>query len=303
MFPTAISGFALWLVILFALPETLRTRVGNGKIYNKVPFLLWPPKTSSPLAPSSERGPPPPVPTLKGYWRLFCYPPIGIVTVNTALLYSTYFAIAVDLPIELAERYHWSSAAVGAGFLAVGVAMVVGSMCGGIFSDFRRARAAKAAADGKVEPEFRLKDQSWGVLICVSGCALYGWLVQIGAHPAAVLLATFLSEYLTSFFPLFLNTNTLLTAGFGMNWVFVTTTVFLTECVAQQAAGAFALGNMLRNPGAAIAAVIIPSLVAKMGSGWCFTGMALLDLCLVGPAVIGKSLGPLFLIEEPPSHV
>ena len=77
-------------------------------------------------------------------------------------------------------------------------------------------------------------------------------------------------------------------AGFGMNWVFVTTTAFLTECVAQQAAGAFALGNMLRNPGAAIAAVIIPTLVTKMGSGWCFTGLAILDLVLVGSAVIGE---------------
>lgn len=28
-----------------------------------------------------------------------------------------------------------------------------------------------------------------------------------------------------------------------MNWVFVATTAFLTECVQQQAAGAFALGN------------------------------------------------------------
>ncbi len=49
-------------------------------------------------------------------------------------------------------------------------------------------------------------------------------------------------------------------------------TAYLTECMAQQAAGAFALGNMLRNPGAAVAAVIIPSLVSRMGSGWCFTG-------------------------------
>jgi len=74
-----------------------------------------------------------------------------------------------------------------------------------------------------------------------------------------------------------------------MNWVFVTTTAFLTECVAQQAAGAFALGNLLRNPGAAIAAVIIPSLVVKMGHGWCYTGLALLDLVLVGSAVMSKS--------------
>ncbi|EAQ88648.1 hypothetical protein CHGG_05267 [Chaetomium globosum CBS 148.51] len=191
----AISGFALWLVILFALPETLRARVGNGAIYESRGFFVWPPQLSSPLAPSWARGPAPPKPTLKGYWRLFVYPPIGIVTINTALLYSTYFAIAVQLPTELAVRYHWSSSAVGAGFLAVGVAMIVGSLCGGRFSDWRRARAAKVAPDGKVDPEFRLADQIWGVLVCVAGCVMYGWLIQFSCHPAAVLFATFLSEF------------------------------------------------------------------------------------------------------------
>lgn len=71
-----------------------------------------------------------------------------------------------------------------------------------------------------------------------------------------------------------------------MSWVFVATTAFLSECVPQQAAGAFALGNMLRNPGAAIAAVVIPSLTSKMGIGWCFTGLAILDAVLVGGAVL-----------------
>ncbi len=190
----AISGFALWLVIGLTLPETLRARVGNGKIYQDSGLLLWPPKLSSSLAPSWERGPAPPVPTLKGYWRLFCYPPIAIATFNTAMLYSTYFAIAVQLPTELTVRYHWSSAAVGAGFLAVGIAMIVGSLCGGRFSDWRRARAAKALQDGDIDPEFRLVDQIWGVLVCVAGCVMYGWLVDVSAPPAAVLAATFFSE-------------------------------------------------------------------------------------------------------------
>ncbi|KAF6819743.1 putative dityrosine transporter [Colletotrichum sojae] len=263
----AISGFVLWLVILFSLPETLRARVGNGKLYSELGVVFLPPRWSSPLAPESERGPAPPKPTLLGYWKLFSYPPIGIVTFNTAMLYSTYFAIAVQLPTELTERYNWSTAGIGAGFLAVGIAMIVGSLIGGRVSDWKRARAVKASPDGTVDPENRLSDQIWGVIICAGGCLMYGWLVDRSIHPAAVLLATFLT-------------------GFGMNWVFVATTAFLTECVAQQAAGAFALGNMLRNPGAAIAAVIIPSLVSKMGSGWCFTGLALLDLVLVGSAVI-----------------
>jgi sugar phosphate permease len=71
-----------------------------------------------------------------------------------------------------------------------------------------------------------------------------------------------------------------------MSWVFVSTTSFLTECVPQQAAGAFALGNLLRNPGAAIAAVVIQPLVSRMGWSWCFTGLCILDLVVVGTAVL-----------------
>lgn len=74
-----------------------------------------------------------------------------------------------------------------------------------------------------------------------------------------------------------------------MSWVFVTTSAFLGECVPLQAAGAFALGNMLRNPGAAVSAVVYPLLVRRMGVGWFFTGFAVFDLVVVGGAVIGKT--------------
>ncbi|KAM4063506.1 major facilitator superfamily protein [Hirsutella rhossiliensis] len=263
----AISGFVLWLVIIFMLPETLRYRVGNGRIHGKGSWLLFPPTLSSPLAPESERGPKPPKPSLMGYWKLFSYPPIGIVSVNTAILYSTYFAIAVQLPYALEDVYHWSTTAVGGGYLAVGIALVIGSVIGGRANDWRRARLVKARGDEKVEPETRLIDQIWGVILCAAGTIMYGWFVDRAIHPAAVLVATFLT-------------------GFGMSWVFIATTAFLSECAPRQAAGAFALGNMLRNPGAAIAAVILPPLVSRMGVGWFFTGLGLLDLVVVGGAVI-----------------
>ncbi|PHH79997.1 hypothetical protein CDD82_2043 [Ophiocordyceps australis] len=183
------------------------------------------------------------------------------------MLYATYFAIAVNLPQSLEKVYHWSSAAVGGGYVAIGVALIVGSIIGGRANDWRRARMIKATEIEHPEPETRLVDQIWGVLLCCAGTLMYGWFVDKAIHPAAVLVATFL-------------------AGFGMSWVFVATSAFLSECVPQQAAGAFALGNMLRNPAAAIAAVILPTLIRKMGIGWFFTGMALLDFVLVGGAVI-----------------
>lgn len=79
-----------------------------------------------------------------------------------------------------------------------------------------------------------------------------------------------------------------------MSWVFIATTAFLSEAAPRQAAGAFALGNMLRNPGAAIAALVLPLLVARMGVGWFFSGLGILDLVVVGGAVMGEHRGLLW---------
>ncbi|KAJ2901402.1 hypothetical protein MKZ38_001884 [Zalerion maritima] len=301
----AILAFVVWLLIMILLPETLRARVGNGEMYSSLrglgKVLILPPTLFSKLAPEDKRGPPPPKPSLKMYWGLLSYLPIFIVTMNTALLYSTYFCISVILPTALAEVYGWSTTAVGFGFLAVGIAMVVGSLGGGRFSDWRRKRLvmkmeAAVKDDGGEKqfdssvssssdtqphlekprpqpvPETRLGDQIWGVVVCATGCILFGWFVHFKIHPAAVLVATFVN-------------------GFGMSSVFITTTAFLTEAVPKQAALSFALGNMLRNPGAAISAVLAPTLVKKMGWGWCFTGLGLLDLVLVGGAVVWLRVG------------
>ncbi|KAI2079065.1 Dityrosine transporter 1 [Ophidiomyces ophidiicola] len=283
----AMLAAALWLAILLLLPETLRARVGNGRVVADR-WLVWPLRASSPRAPEPERGPPPPKPSLAGYWRLFAYPPIGIVCLNTAVLYASYFCIAVQLPAALQGVYRWSTASVGAGYLVVGIAMVLGSLSGGHFSDWRRARIARLRGEHTVTPEIRLLDQIWGVLLCAAGLLMFGWFVDRAVHPAATLVSTFLSELVPR--PRYCEeldtlTSPITTAGFGMSWIFVASNAFLTECIAQQAAAAFALGNMLRNPAAAVAAAIIEPLVRRMGWGWCFTGLSLLNLVGVGASV------------------
>ncbi|EAW12452.1 putative MFS transporter [Aspergillus clavatus NRRL 1] len=263
----AILGFCAWLVLVFFLPETLRARVGNGAIYTGQSWLLFPPTVSSPLAPESDRGPAPPKPSLKGYWSLFRYPPIGIACVNTAILYSSYFCVAIQLPTALGDVYHWTTTEVGAGYLVVGIAMVIGSVLGGQFSDWRRARAVSRVGEENVHPESRLDDQIWGLFSASAGLIMFGFFVDYAIHPVAPLIATFL-------------------IGFGMSWMFVASNAFLTSCVPQRAAGAFALGNMLRSPAAAVAAVIIEPLVRRMTWGYCFLGLGLLDLLGIGVMLI-----------------
>lgn len=195
-FAAAILSAVIWVVIVLMLPETLRYRVGNGQLYAGKSWVLFPPKITSDTAPEDERGPKPPKPTLIGYWKLFAYPPIGIVSVNTAMLYSTYFAMMVALPHALEDVYRWSTTAVGFGYIAVGVALMIGSLIGGRLSDWRRKRLVAASPGSKVEPETRLVDQIWGVLLCVAGTAMFGWFIHKSLHVAAVLVATSLSKYL-----------------------------------------------------------------------------------------------------------
>lgn len=92
--------------------------------------------------------------------------------------------------------YHWSSSAVGAGYVVVGLAMVIGSILGGQFSDWRRKRAVKTLGEANVHPEARLNDQIWGLLIASAGLIMFGFFVQYKLHPAAILICTFLGKLL-----------------------------------------------------------------------------------------------------------
>ena len=70
-------------------------------------------------------------------------------------------------------------------------------------------------------------------------------------------------------------------ASFGMTWVFITTTSYLTESFKETPATLVALASLFRNPAAAVSAVVVRPLIVKMGVGWCFTGLALVELVCV----------------------
>jgi sugar phosphate permease len=75
----------------------------------------------------------------------------------------------------------------------------------------------------------------------------------------------------------------------GTAIIFVTSTSFQTECDPSQAASLVALAGLLRNLAAAVGSVVMDVLVQKMGYGWCFTGLAIIDgLCVPGIILIMK---------------
>lgn len=270
----AIVGALVWLIIAFMLPETLRYLVGNGSVYEgKNEYFVVPHWRQEKLVHDDKKYPKPPKPSLKGYLRLMRYIPVTLVSVNAGLLFATYYGIAVSYSKYLKTDYHFTTAQVGAAYIVPGISLASGSLISGRLSDKLRQKAKQNHPDGTVIPEQRLPIQLFGIIVSMAGILCYGWMIQHHIHVASVMIFSFL-------------------AGFGMTWVFVINTTYLTECSPGLPASLVAIAAFFRNAGAAISSVIIEPLIDKMGVGWCFTGLALIDLFGIAMVVVLIKYGP-----------
>lgn len=201
------------------------------------------------------------------------YIPVTLVSINAGLLFATYYGFAVTYSKYLKESYGFSTAEVGAAYIVPGISLVSGSLISGRLSDYLRKKAKAQHPDGKVIPEQRLPVQIFGVIVSMVGILCYGWMLDKHVHVVSVMVFGFL-------------------AGFGMTWVFIVNTTYLTECSPGLPASLVAIASFFRNAGAAISSVIIEPLIQKMGVGWCFTGLALIDLFGITMVIVLMMKGP-----------
>ncbi|KAL2808254.1 major facilitator superfamily domain-containing protein [Aspergillus granulosus] len=259
----ALACAPVYLLILFCLPETLRCLVGNGEAFVDRGWFALPRFRQKPLV-EEGKYPKPPKLSLQNYIKLLTQPSQLIVFINGALSFAGLYLIYVTFPSVWEERFGFSTQEVGYAYLSPGIALFIASIITGRFSDARRAKLKAANPNKKIAPETRLPIQILGFIISAAGKTMYGWFTRYELHPAAGLTASAL-------------------AAIGTAIIFVTSTSFQTECAPAQSATIVALAGLVRNIAAAIAAVIVDSLVKKMGYGWCFTGVAVLDvICIVG---------------------
>ncbi|KAK8212251.1 major facilitator superfamily domain-containing protein [Phyllosticta capitalensis] len=250
----AIGTFVVYILIVVCLPETLRGLVGNGEAsVTKSGRWSIPPFFQRPTVdPSVKR---PQKPSLKLSFTLLCYVPNLIITASGAIQFAALYCILVSFTRMWKTLYGYTEAEAGYAYLCPGYGKV---------SDWWRARAMKASPTGKVPPESRIILQTFGYALAAAGMLMFGWFCEHKVHPAAVMVASAV-------------------AAFGMTWVFVTTTSYQTECYPRYGASLVALGQMMRNVGGAVAAVVIQPLIEAMGYGWCFTGLSILTFsCILG---------------------
>lgn len=209
-----------------------------------------------------------PRPSFRKFLHLLQYPPHLIVSVNGSFQFAGLYAIYITFAKVWQEEFNFTTQQVGYAFLVPGASLVIVSVFVGKMSDKMRARAIKNSPDGKVAPERRIPIQIVGFIVAAVGKVMYGWFSKYQLNIAGGLFGSAF-------------------AAAGTAIIFVTSTSFQTECDPSQTASLVALGGLLRNIAAAIGSVIIDSLIKKMGYGWCFTGLAALDLlCIPGIILI-----------------
>lgn len=267
----AIFGLVSVLLVAFFLPETMRFLVGNGESFAGR-WIMMPRLRQPKVVPHSSLYPKPPKPSVKGYWVLLQNKAVFICSFNSALLFASFYALSISFATVLSGQYKFTDVQTSVSYICPGISLVLGSLSGGRISDMLRSRFILKHPE-KYTPEHRFSIQVFGLIISMAGILGYGWCIEKRVHVAAVFVFTFLG-------------------GFGMTWVFVTLTTYLTECSLGQPATMVAIGNFMRNLAAAVSAAVIDTLIKKMGHGWCFTGLAmtyLIALALVGCLI---KLGP-----------
>ncbi|ABN64445.2 dityrosine transporter A(acid, azole) Q(quinidine) Resistance [Scheffersomyces stipitis CBS 6054] len=256
-----IIGSIVYLMILFLLPETLRYLVGRGDS-SKGWFVkpkLFQKRTAT------EEFPKPPKPSLRIYWKLLKFTPLLLCSLNGGFLFASFYGVSITFARVLQIDYGLNVWQTSISYICPGIAMISGSLFAGRLLDKISTKIIKE--HGKHIPEKRFSLQVIGLIISMAGMVGYGWCVQKHTHLAPIYIMVFL-------------------AGFGMTWVFVGNTTYLTECSTGQPATNVAIGNVMRNASAAISSAIIDKVISRIGFGWSFTIFGFIDLVGIGIVLV-----------------
>ncbi len=261
-----ITCLPVYLAIVFSVPETLRSLVGNGQSVAHQPWFSIPSFRTKQC--TDSKIPKAPRPSLRKFLHLLKYPPHLIVSVNGALQFAGLFGLYIAFTIVWKRVYNFNPKSVGYTYLVPGIAMFVSSIVVGRLSDYMRKKAIANSPDGKIAPERRIAIQIPGFIIAGTGKVLFGWFVSTKAHVIFPMISSAM-------------------AAIGVSIVFVSSTSYQTECDPAQTATLVALGGLLRNLAAAVCAPLIPTMLKKMGLKWAFTALGFLDfVCLPGVILI-----------------
>ncbi|KAH6655079.1 major facilitator superfamily domain-containing protein, partial [Truncatella angustata] len=270
-------GVVVWLLILFALPETLAKRkpvvlpsAAEGAGLSRVPTTRSVQIQSRRAAVFLKRAFLDPLQVVT-YLR---FPAVAIVVYYAAITFGTLYVLNISIQSAFSEPpYGFSTIIIGLLYIPSSMGYFIASLLGGPWIDRIMVRAAERAGrydeNGKLIylPEDRMRENAWISATLYPGALIwYGWCTQFGVHWIASCVANF-------FF------------GLGSMLVFSAATTMLTEFMPRKSSSGVALNNFVRNIFSCTGGIIAQPLINVMGHGWMMTMFGLIawisgNLCI-----------------------
>ncbi|KIW12662.1 hypothetical protein PV08_09940 [Exophiala spinifera] len=191
--------------------------------------------------------------------------PILLTAYWASLAFGTLYIVNISVQDAFAKPpYNFSVSKVGLTYIPAGVGFMVSALFAGRWADYVMARQAKRKnrydERGKLllRPEDRMMENAWLAAIAFPVALLwYGWSADQGVFWVVPLLAT-------------------LIFGLSAMLIFGLAVTMLTEFVPRKPSNGVAVANFLRNIFSCIGTILGDPLIRAEGTGWMFTGLAIL---------------------------
>ncbi|KAF2475571.1 MFS general substrate transporter [Lindgomyces ingoldianus] len=284
-----VYGGITFLLILFALPETLRTNDIKPLPVTTEP-VLTPACSNKTTRPGLSRASTRQSVALKSRTylstlrRIFLdplyvltwlrFPPVALTVYYASITFGSLYFLNISIQATFsAPPYAFSTLVLGLLYIPSSIGYLLASILGGRWIDRIMHREARKAGrydeSGKLifRPEDRMRENAWMAAILWPGALMwYGWSVENGVFWLAPMIANF-------FF------------GVGSMLIFSLSTTMLTEFMPRRASAGIAINNFVRNIFSFTGAVVAEPIIHAIGNGWLCTILGLWSL-LSGIAVI-----------------
>ena len=203
----------MFVAVLFFLPETLRSLVGNGTGYANPTPTQWLKRKleksgqkRNTMARSSFKFPNPVRPML-----YLLQPDVFVALLFNALHYAVYYCYLTSTPTLFASLYHLNELQVGLCFLVPGFGCVIGSLIEGriLDHDFRVTAHKNGINDSEKKSgilsqafpiyKARLRTAWIHAILIQVVTIIYGWCLYVDAHLAVPLVLQFIGTILNFF--------------------------------------------------------------------------------------------------------
>ncbi|KEF62367.1 uncharacterized protein A1O9_00339 [Exophiala aquamarina CBS 119918] len=288
-----IYGVLTWVLVFFALPETLPETKSVVEIAEADNASSLQGGSRPPLSRTSTRevAQQKSKKYLKAARIMFLDPlrvimylrfmPVLLTVYYSAVTFGSLYVLNVSIQYTFErEPYAYQTIIIGLLYIPNSLGYLLASLLGGRWMDNIMKREALKAnridERGKLiyHPEDRMRENAWlGACLYPAAFIWYGWTVEKGVFWIVPMIANFFY-------------------GVGSMLIFAMATTMLTEFMPGRSSSGVALNNLCRNILSCIGGIVGAPLIASIGNGWLFTILGIWTFSSASVIWAMKRFGP-----------